>query len=311
MREKFFDIPDCRKDEISIFVLMLFTKVHRQMRIVFDGPQSIDANTLVNVLIHYTNVVKMVSEEYDGGAHRVSINVDAPKRGSFIIDMSLVDKFKGVFSGENVAWMAGIVTIVGGAYKAYKIMRGRKAETEEDKKRITVNAPTSIRNCIINVYNRPETRQAISKSMETVRDDGSVEALRILDDEGGGVVFDRDEFPDMVYDGFADEEDSPSERTVDEDARLVITALSFDKGGKWKFIYRGNPIIATIKDDDLMGIISKGERFGKGDALHVTLRVKQRYDPEIRCYVNAAYSIVKFHEHIVREAETGDIFNQN
>ena len=147
---------------------MLFTKVHRQMRIVFDGPQSIDANTLVNVLIHYTNVVKMVSEEYDGGAHRVSINVDTPKRGSFIIDMSLVDKFKGVFSGENVAWMAGIVTIVGGAYKAYKIMRGRKAETEEDKERITVNAPTNIRNCIINVYNRPETRQAISKSMETM-----------------------------------------------------------------------------------------------------------------------------------------------
>lgn len=210
----------------------------------------------------------------------------------------------------SAGWLAGIVTIVGGAYKAYKIMRGRKAETEEDKERITVNAPTNIRNCIINVYNRPETRQAISKSMETVRDDGSVEALRILDDEDSGVVFDREEFPDMVYDGFADEEDSPSERTNDEDARLVITALSFDKGGKWKFIYRGNPIIATIKDDDLMGIISKGERFGKGDALHVTLRVKQRYDPEIRCYVNAAYSIVKFHEHIVREAETGDIFNQ-
>ena len=38
-REKFFDIPDCRKDEISIFVLMMFTKAHRQMRIVFDGPQ--------------------------------------------------------------------------------------------------------------------------------------------------------------------------------------------------------------------------------------------------------------------------------
>jgi hypothetical protein len=79
-------------------------------------------------------------------------------------------------------------------------------------------------------------------------------------------------------------------------AKLIIFSNYFLN--KWKFIYNGFPISITVKDDALMEAIDQGERFGKGDALHVKLKVVQKYDDNYNTYVNSSYKIVEFYKHI-------------
>lgn len=41
-----------------------------------------------------------------------------------------------------------------------------------------------------------------------------------------------------------------------------------------------------------------GERFGKGDAIRVRLRIVQRYNKDYKAYENKAFKITEFYEHI-------------
>ena len=77
----------------------------RRMQIVFEGQSNqIDANTLINVLIHYQTVITEANKELGGGAKTIDLKVNAIEKGSFIIDVSLVC----VFSKLNVIFMIHI-----------------------------------------------------------------------------------------------------------------------------------------------------------------------------------------------------------
>ena len=114
--------------------------------------------------------------------------------------------------------------------------------------------------------------------------------------------FKRKDFKDLVYGDFASEQPEKEERYKDiDDATLVIVSMSFEKGKNWSFIYSGIPIGFQVKDDALMEQINNGERFGKGDAIRVKLLILQRYDKDLKTFINKAYKILEFHEHIVND----------
>ena len=82
------------------------------------------------------------------------------------------------------------------------------------------------------------------------------------------------------------------------DTLLTIIALNFERGSRWQFIYNGFKIPMIVKDDALMNKIEEGERFGKGDAIHVKMKITKRYNPQYKAYENKSYKIVEFLEHI-------------
>lgn len=94
----------------------------------------------------------------------------------------------------------------------------------------------------------------------------------------------------------------------DDDARLTIVKMSFEKGARWEFLYNGFKIAINVKDDALMDIINKGARFGKGDAIRVTLKIIKKYNAEYNAMVNHSYKIVAFHEHIRHTVEEVPLF---
>ena len=56
----------------------------RRMQIVFEGQSNqIDANTLINVLIHYQTVITEANKELGGGAKTIDLKVNAIEKGSF------------------------------------------------------------------------------------------------------------------------------------------------------------------------------------------------------------------------------------
>ena len=271
------------------------------MQLKFDGQtHSIDANTLVNVLLHYQNIVQEANRIYGGGSREVKLQVNAIKKGSFIIELGLVQNvIEQLFSKNVVEYVAALTEIVGFVYSAYKVMGGKPVKTDDDVKKIShinVNGDMNIR---IKVYNSRETRTAISKSIQTADEDSSVEGFSVEVGEKEVASFTRQEFKSYEYDEFENEEDFPDERIVDADATLVIVGLNFERGSRWQFMYDGFKINITVKDDALMRKIDEGERFGKGDSVRVKLRKVQRYNKEYKAYENKSYKIVEFYEHIV------------
>lgn len=63
-------------------------------------------------------------------------------------------------------------------------------------------------------------------------------------------------------------------------------------------------IASVVKDDALMKRIDGGDRFGKGDAIKVKLRIVQRYNKEYRTYENKSYKIVEYYEHVLAPKES-------
>jgi hypothetical protein len=281
----------------------------KRMQIRFASEENqIDSNTLINYLIHYNAVVSEINDVYGEGNKKIKVKINALEKGSFIIDVSLQDdSFLSLFSNESVNYVAGIVTIATGILGVYHHFKGKLIKNKEDKdtaeiifKDLNINEDIQINQTIINIYNRKEVREAISKSFQTVDEDENVDGVEISNDVNESTVsFKREEFDELKYSDFAHENDIP--RNIEEvvEATLTIISLNFERGNRWQFMYNGFKIAMIVKDDALMERIDNGDRFGKGDSIRVKMRIQKEYNISYKAYENRSYKIVEFIEHIV------------
>ncbi len=281
------------------------------MQIKFEGQEhQIDANTLINVLIHYQTVITEANKELSGGAMTIELRVNAIEKGSFIIDVSVVESLlKQVFSKDSIEYLAALAAVIGGVYKAYKKLKGKPADNEEEKAAISIedkkNKSTIIINkTIVNVYNQRSTREAISKSIEASDADPTVTGLSVnVDDKLTPITFKKEEFHDYIYSDFDSETLMPDEQTEVVETVLTIIGLNFELGSRWQFMFNGFKIPMIVKDGALMQKIDEGERFGKGDAIRVKLKIVKRYNHQYKAYENKSYKIVEFMEHILAPSQ--------
>lgn len=286
---------------------------HIAMNIKFEGQEhQIDANTLITALIHYQTVINESNKELSGGSKNIELKVNAFSKGSFVIDVSVVESFvKGIFSSDSISYLANLSAVVAGVYATYKAFKGRPIKTKDEEKAIAINIEDKriiINKTIVNVYNQPVIREAISKTIESANEEPNVEGFSVGCDDGNiSTTFKKEEFKDYIYTDFDKEENMPNEKVEEVDAILTIIALNFESGSRWQFIYNGFKIPMIVKDDALMKKIDEGERFGKGDAIKVKMRIMKRYNPQYKTYENKSYKIVEFYEHIVAPKQS-DIF---
>lgn len=285
------------------------------MQIKFEGQtHQIDANTLISALVSYQAIITEANKVLGGGVKSIDLRVNAIEKGSFIVDVSLAENLlKQIFSGDTMEYLANLGAVVGGVYALYKVLKGKPAKTENDKKAIEIKYPdekvsVTLNDCIVKVYNQPMMREAVSKAIEAADTDVNVDGLSI--DSGSctpPVTFKKEEFKEYIYDGFEEEKSIPDEQVEIVDAYLTIIALNFEPGSRWMFMYNGFKIQMIVKDDALMKKINEGERFGKGDAIRVKMRIVKRYNAVYKAYENKAYKIVEFIEHIEAPSQ-GHIF---
>ena len=291
-------------------------EVRENMKITFEGQtHSIDANTLINVLSYYQVIISEANRIYGDGAKDIDVKVNAPVRGSFVVDISLVQTIvEQLFNRSSVEYLAGLSAVIGGAYKLYRHFYGRPIKTEEDKQqaRTIINVKGDLVVKTTNVYNLRITREAISKTIETADADTSVEGLTLSESgDDRGVTFSKDDFKKYIYDDFDTEEDTPDERNVDVDAILIILSLNFEPGGRWAFMYEGFKISVIVKDSAIAKHIDEGARFGKGDAIRVKLRKIQQYNKRYKTFENKGYKILEFYKHIPAPKQTEIDFSED
>lgn len=255
------------------------------MQIIFTGDRSqIDAKTLIKFLSHFQNIVAAVDRELNNGAEIYCLKVNAIEKGSFILDLSLVEIFKRLFSSETVGYIANYFSIVTNLFTIYKVAKEGLLDSPKMEVNITVNHNTIN---VTNIYNNPIVKENLSGCVKAAGEDENVDGIIINDGNGKRVVFDR-----KLLKNCCRQNNLPQI----EVAMLEIIELSFERGGHWKFNYNGNEIDVVVDNEELMNKIEEGERFGKGDAI----RVRLQYDPMYR-----SYQIISYLGHFVSNGPNG------
>ena len=280
-------------------------------KLKFDGQlHQIDANVLINSLIHTTAIIQEVNRYLDTGK-KIEIKVKALEKGSFLVHIELLesalDSIKSLFTKENAELAAVIVTILVGLIEVKKFLKGKKPKSIESKEETTkiINEKGDIliiENATFNIYeNSPIVKDALSQNFDALNNDPSITAFEITDkDENPIIRVEKHEFSDL---SLKSEEISNDERIIKEAATLNIVRLSFEESLKWEFYYKGNKVSAKIKDPNFYELINNGESFAKGDILEVEIQINQKWDESVNTFVNKSYQINKIVRHILRDEQ--------
>jgi hypothetical protein len=280
-------------------------------KLKFDGQiEQIDANILVNSLIHTSNVVQEINRYLDTGK-KIEIKVQAPEKGCFLIQINLIEtvltSIHNIFTKDNINITADIITTLIGLITIVKFLKGRKASeirTSEDTTIITNQEGNELRidNCTYNIYEKSSVvKDSICQNFESIQNDPSITAYEITDiNENTLVRVDRNEFELLSR---KSEELLDNERILTEIATLHVVRVAFEEALKWDFYFKGNKISAKIKDPSFYKTIDKGESFAKGDTLEVELQIIQKWEESVNTYINKSYQITGILRHLPKSEQ--------
>lgn len=280
-------------------------------KIKFDGEKhQIEANILINSLIHTTSIIQEINNFSDSGK-KIEIKINALEKGSFLIHIELLEtaiqSLKNLLSNENIQYAAAIVGSLVGLIELKKHLKGRKAKKiEKEKSRVKIENEDGqviyIENLTYTIYeNSPIVKDALSQSFESLNNDPSITGFEITDKHEKPLIrIDRKDFESMSQ---KSEEISDDERIITEAATLNIVRLSFEGNLKWDFYYRGNKISAKIIDSAFYELIDKGEAFAKGDILEVELQINQKFEEAVNTFINKSYQVNKIIRHLPRNEQ--------
>lgn len=281
-------------------------------KIKFDGEKhQIDANLLINNLIHTTSIIQEINRCLDSGK-KIDIQIKALEKGSFLIHIDLIestlDNLKNLLTRNNLELAGSVVGIFVGLIELKKFLKGKeekKVEISGNKVKITnqEGQVLYVENLVQNIYNNNTVvNDALSQSFETLESDNSITGYEITDKENKTLVrVDREEFE---YISVKSEEILEGEKNIVVAGRLNIIRISFDDKLKSDFYLKGNKISAKIHDAEFYKRVDKGEAFAKGDVLEVELEVRQIFDSSVNTFVNKSYKIKRIINHILRNEQS-------
>ncbi len=280
-------------------------------KIKFDGEKhQIDANLLVNNLIHTTSIIQELNRNLDSGK-KIDIQIKALEKGSFLIHIDLVettfDTLKNLLTKENIETAGYIIAGFVGLIEIKKHLKGKEAKSEEKAgDRIKIENEKGqviyVDSFVQNIYNTNTIiKDALSQSFETLENDNSITGYEITDRNNKPLIrVERDEFE---YISTKSEELLEGEKNITIAARLNIIRISFDDKLKSDFYFKGNKISAKINDIEFYKRVDKGESFSKGDVLEVELEIKQVFESSVNTFINKSYKIKRIINHEKREEQ--------
>ena len=300
------------------------------MKIKFGGGNEIDANTLINSLIHFTNIVQEVNKELSNELNvgrKIEIKIKANEPGSFLVDLviqasSIAGGIASLFSKEAISYAANVVQVVGGVYEIAKQLGGKKPKevTHSDNSihvtttdgQVTVYDFTnaSFKGATIYLTN-PSVQGAITKEYETLSADPNVTSFELLDRNNNTIA----EIDKVEFEGIA-EEDEPLIELLPGDGRVItisqvlqIKAQDWTFKKAWDFYMNGHMIKAKINDQKFIEkVLNRQETFLAGDSLDVMLDIVQKLDKGANVWVNTGKYMVKEIKKHIKPSEQKPLF---
>ena len=188
------------------------------MKLKFGGGNEIDANTLINSLIHFTNIVQEVNKDLSKELNverNIEIKIKANAPGSFLVDFAIVatsvgNAISNMFSKEAIGYASNLISTVGGVYNFAKFLRGKKPQTITQAGN-SINVTTTDGNVVVydfsnanfrgaNIYlQNPTVQTAVAKEFETLDSDTNVTSFEILDNNNQPIAeIGKEDFSDLA-----------------------------------------------------------------------------------------------------------------
>ncbi len=290
---------------------------NKNLEIIFGGDlHEISVDLLIESLVSYSSVTQEVSA-YLSPNIKIDIKIKAPKQGSFIILLNLIAQNAGdLFTRDNMALAAGIVTIVGGLYGFKKwIAKNGKPEIvkpkDNDNIEISNNRGTiTISKNVYNIYQEnPKVRENLRNTFAKLKGREEITDFSIRDTDANSDIFraEKDDFSSLASSD--DEIEQRKQKVIKEKQELSVFKIVFKENYKWEFFYQGMKIYASFKDETFFKKIEKGEiAFRSGDKFVVDLEIEQVFNEAANNFINDSYHILKILEHIPRVSPTQGSF---
>ncbi len=282
---------------------------NKNIEIIYGGDlHEIDVDLLVESLVSYSTVTQEAASYLSPGV-KVDIKIKAPKQGSFILLLDLIAQgATSLFTLENLAIAAEIVTIVGGLYSFKKwIAKNGKPTTVKPNEDNTIEVSNNNGNIVIsttvfNIYQEnPRVRENLRNTFIKLKERDEISDFSIRDADSGEDIFTvgKDDF--LALSSSLDEIEQRRQKVIKENQELSVFKIVFKENYKWEFFYQGTKIFASIRDELFFRKIEKGEiAFRSGDKLVVDLEIDQVFNEAANTFVNESYYITKVIEHIPR-----------
>lgn len=280
----------------------------RNFSFSYDGPPvsegTIDARDLAPSLLALADLVDEAAPLVHSDLARLSVRIKSNfEKGSFVVNFDITDlysKFVSLFGSPDAQAWSSFFQIIGltgvaGVLQLVKRSKGRKPSvvTFERSEKVSITfdgeLPEQYDKHVFELFENIKARKAIEKLVSPITEkgfesfkikDGSQESLSVTPSEANYFKAPPDK----------------NERTISEvDARLVIIAMSFNSGNKWRVTDGARNFYVSILDDAFNEQIQNGQAvFGKGDSLFVQLRTTQWFEDS---QLHAEHAIAKVHKH--------------
>lgn len=264
-------------------------------------PQSTANAATVASMLHALVVLIEETNDRVGDGREISIRVRPFEEGSLEIPFDLI-----VYGGAGLLAANSIVSqilkTIQQAVDLKKSLKGTPPEKlPEDSVEQSPTASKSGDNIVINIIQSQQVSAAFHQAFVEVEKDETIDRVQIVDNTTSEEIVDisRQDFPYFRYPEYADEDEPAEERVRGETSTLIVHTPVLAGNAKWKFIYDGATISASMADATFLERVrGRAEQFGAGDRLKVVLEIGEKYDPDTSAYRRTGkYSVSKVLKH--------------
>lgn len=264
-------------------------------------PESTADAAAVAAMLHALVVLIEETNDRVGDGRSISIRVRPFEEGSLEIPLELI-----VYSGAGLLAankvVSSIVKTIQQVVDLKKSLKGSSHEKPHEKS--IEQSPTLINlgdNVVVNIIQNPLITTAFHQAIVEVEKDESIAGIQIINNSTHEEIVNikRQEFPYFKYPSGVDDEELPEQRVRGERTTLIVHTPVLAGKGKWKFIYNGATISASMKDEPfLTRVRGREEQFGAGDRLLVDMEFGEKYDKSTSAYrLTGKNAIIKVLRH--------------
>ncbi len=274
-----------------------------------DSDHSADASVVATAMEAVNSLVERVHEEYESDK-KFLVKTRPFTEGSLEIPLELCLFVAGMTLVEPDFFekVRGILKLF---IDIKKRLAGRSLTIRDSNIIVIEDSTIQASPIIIEMLQpRSEQNQLFTRTFEKADNDKSLTAVSLISSRTSNSIFKvtRDEFGLMKQ--VVSEEDLSAEQKVTSRETVIIRSVSYDPNLQWHFFWNKHPISAKVLDDNYGNKVAQGdETFANGDKLEVELVRVQKYDAKQETHTDREFTITKVHEHIKRQEETGELFD--
>lgn len=266
----------------------------------------VDVDTFTRTMLAYAAVARAAIADVDA-SRGIDVQIGATRPGCLEVTLNLTaDIAKGLFDLASAAApiLPDIVRTVSEYYRLMKFLGENgspKTTTIKGDGESTVitagdNASITINRNTYNIYTgNPSAAKAVSASFKELGNSPEIEYVEFSGSNGSaGFRAERGEFDAIAS---APQYSGEGARTATlRNQNLTVLRVMLKRSTKcmWQFAWNGVPISANISDFDFVENLDSYS-FAIGDVMEVDLKVTQRYDRELKAYINERYEVAKVH----------------